>query len=408
MGKTPGTARSAACPECREARSADRPRSRSGGVPAMSQAGPSASLGHHRLTLENVSAKSDTPATWGDLVVEWKEYVREKSTQNLVFVGDGEDNHDEIMTAPYSHRFTQEYTKMQYAKIQDFIRGALGEYEDPHLVFLTFSASTTTPTGDPRPPIDHMNEVVDTWGEGVYYELNQVMDGARKSDPWEPREDWEYLYILEPTTNEGHVPGGYAHAHAAIVVDGPVESHRFESVIDRHITEAPNATAQAHEFEDAIEVKEAESLNNPGAYMFKYLGKSWDVDGMEDYEERFAALIFDQERQRFRPSNGAQRWMERDGEESEKGEWIFAGVATDEQTYELTEYEDLQDFAIAKGQGLRAWLRKRKASKTDSGTSVSLCSCGTVVHEVAMGVCPGCGRQVSTDRPPPEGEGVGG
>jgi len=332
----------------------------------MNQTQATAPLGNHRLTLEKIPAKTDSPATWGDMVAEWREYLREKKTQNLVFVGQGEDNANEIRVAPYSHRFQQEYTEMQYAKIQDFIRGALSEYTDPHLVFLTFSTSTTTPTGDPRPPIDHMNEVVDTWGNGVYYELNQVMDGSRKSDPWEPREKWEYLYILEPTTNKGHMPGGYAHAHAALVVDGEIDGRRFESVVDRHLVEAPNATAQAHEFEDAIEVKQAEELGNPGAYMFKYLGKSWDVSGMADYEERFAALLFDQGRQRFRASNGAQRWLQRDEDDSESGDWMFAGVASDEQAEELRDYEDYEDFLVATGPnvtGLRTYLQEEDAKR---------------------------------------------
>lgn len=314
--------------------------------------------------VNQVPLSSDSPASWADAVATWESYKTEKKTENLVFVGTGEENHDEIRVAPYSHRFQQRYTQMQYGKIQGFIKGALSEYEDPYLVILTFSTSTTTPAGQLRPPIDHMDELLGTWGDGVYYELQRVMAGDRKRDPWEPREDWEYLYILEPTTDEGMVPGGYAHAHVGIVVDGAVEDLRFESVLDRHIQEAPNATGDAHELEDAIEVKKAEDLGNPGAYLFKYLGKSWNLEQMEDYERRFAALLFDQGRQRFRASNGAQRWMQRDEEDSEAGEWMFAGVATDEQAEQLREFEDYEDFMIATGQdvtGLRAWLQEEHA-----------------------------------------------
>jgi DNA-binding PucR family transcriptional regulator len=87
---------------------------------------------------------------------------------------------------------------------------------------------------------------------------------------------------------------------------------------------------------------------------------------MEDYEERFAGLLFDQGRQRFRASNGAQRWMQRDGAESEVGEWMFAGVASDKQARELREYDGYEDFLIATGPevtGLRAYLQEEDAKR---------------------------------------------
>ena len=310
-------------------------------------------LGYHRLTLEKLPVREGNRTTWSDLVRNWRRYVAEKAGQYLVFVGDGLANYEEILSVPYSHRFTQEYIRMQYAQIQQFTRGALDEYDDPYFVFLTFSTSTTDATGEPRPPLDHMDEVVSTWNDGVYYELCQVMDGSRKRDPWESRE-WEYLYILEPTTDAGYVPGGYAHAHAGIVVDGPVEAARFESVIDRHLEAAPNATGDAHEFDDAIVVKPATSLENPGAYMFKYLGKSWDVGSMEDYEERFAALLHETGRQRFRRSNGASRWLEDRDDEGE--DWVYVGIANEEKRGELEAYETAEDLRIDQERGVRAFL----------------------------------------------------
>lgn len=385
--------------------------------------GPTAAaLGYHRLTLENVPVRQNSPATWGDSVRTWEDYVADKERERLVFVGDGPENYNEILIAPYSHRFRQGYTAMQYAKIQGFIRGALSEYEDPYLVFLTFSTSTLQANDPrppalrdeqpeppyPRPPVDHMDELLSTWGDGVYYELNQVMEADRKRDPWISRPDWEYLYILEPTTNEGRVDGGYPHAHAAVVVDGAVEPERFESVISRHLQEAPNATGDAHEFDDSIEVKRAESLGNPGAYLFKYLGKSWDVDEMADYEKRFAALLFDQGRQRFRASNGAQRWMQRDEDESGAGGWIFAGRATEEQARELRKFEDLDDFLIATNElGLRSWLNKhRPADETDDDEPKVV----RMTHEEFYAGGFERGRPMETagtspvgDRPPPRG-----
>ena len=330
---------------------------------AVSGAGPGAeaALGHHRLTLEKLPLREGNPATWGDSVANWESYLQEKAHEYLVFLGKAEDNRGEIMTAPYSHRFQQEYTEMQYAQIQDFTRGALAEYDDPYLAILTFSTTTTTPADDPRPPLDHLDELLAPWENGVYYELNRVMEGDRKRDPWEPRPEWEYVSILEPTTEDGDGPSGYAHQHVGIVVDGAVEAERFESVIDRHLAECPGALGYAHEMSDAVEVKAAEDLNNPGAYLFKYLGKSWDVTEMEEYERRFAALLFEEGRQRFRASNGAQRWMQRDEEESESGRWRFAGIANGELCDRLREFDDYGDFLIATNAGgLRSWLSRHR------------------------------------------------
>lgn len=186
------------------------------------------------------------------------------------------------------------------------------------------------------------------------------MDAGRAANNWHSRPEWEYPYILEPTTNNGRIPGGNAHGHVELVVEGAVEAEQFESVItSRHLMEAPNAKGDAHVFEDCIEIKWTEELGNPGAYMFKYLGKSWNRKDMEDYEKRFAALIFDQERQRFRASNGAQRWMQRNDDESSKSEWIFAGVANDQQARRVSRFDEYQDFRIATRGGVRTNLQRR-------------------------------------------------
>ena len=321
----------------------------------------SGSLGYHRVSLRNVSLSERSAATWGDAVAAWEQYVREKEDQMLVFI-----NRDtgEFSAGMYSHRFRQSYTKMQYAKIQGFCRGALEAYDDPHLAILTLSNSSLKPNGEPKPPIDHLEELLGSWPK-VYRELVAVMNGERASDPWGARE-WEYLWILEPHTDEGRVPGGYGHVHVGIVADGDLEPERFESVISKHLLECEGARGDAHELESAIDVRPASELNNPGAYLFKYLGESWDVEGMEDYERRFAALLRETGRRRLRASNGAQDWMKREGEAS--GDYIFAGVGRADAVAKLLEdYEDVEDFRIATGMGVREWLNGRTSRELETG-----------------------------------------
>lgn len=55
-----------------------------------------------------------------------------------------------------------------------------------------------------------------------------------------------------------------------------------------------------------------------------------------------------------------------DEEESEAGEWMFAGVASDEQARELWKYDDYEDFLVATGPevtGLRTYLQKEGAKR---------------------------------------------
>jgi hypothetical protein len=311
-------------------------------------------------------------ATWGQAVQEWRSYCLEKQDENLFFLGDSSENRDEILVSDYTHRWTDAYTKRQYAKIQSFIRGAFSEYEDPHLVFITRSCSTTDDAGNPRSPIVHLNELIDAWSDGVRYELDKVMGAKRKKDQYHgfAPDEWEYLRILEPTTEDGYGPSGYAHEHTCIVVDGDPGEQRFHSVLEKHVEKAETARLDAHEFEDTIEVREHGELENPGAYVFKYLGKTWQTGEMEEYEERFAALLKETGRRRFQPSDGAQRWMQPDEDESESGDWVFAGIGTDRQAQELQQFNDYRDFLIATGaDGLRSWLAERRGVGLDRDRS---------------------------------------
>ena len=54
--------------------------------------------------------------------------------------------------------------KKQYAKMKAFERGAEEDYgEDLTTVLLTLTASTTDADGEPRPPVEHMRDVLEPW-----------------------------------------------------------------------------------------------------------------------------------------------------------------------------------------------------------------------------------------------------
>jgi len=303
--------------------------------------------------------------TWGDLKAQWENYVREKMDERLVFEDTRED---EFLAAQYSHRFTAEYSKMTYARIKDFERGMFADYDDPTLVFLTMTTSTTTSTGRPRCPFGVLDEVLDSWSDGVRYELNKSMSAGRKKDTYHgfDADEWEYLRILEPTTENGYGPSGYPHQHVVVVVDGDVTQERFESVIDKHLEKAPNALGRAHEFDTTIKIMDGEELTNVGAYIFKYLGKTYETGELEEYEERFNALLWETGRRRIQPSDGAQKWMQRDDEETvETDRFQFVGVGDIERVQELQEYDSAETFRVDKEMGVRAFLSGREGVGVD-------------------------------------------
>jgi hypothetical protein len=359
-----------------------------------------ASLGSHRLSVQispgdvGIGNTAVGSVVWDDLVVEWENYVREKMDERLVFVDTVEDD---FLVSPYSHRFTDEYSKMTYARIKDFERGMFEEYDDPSLVFLTFTTSTTTASGNPRCPFSVMDEIVDSWSSGVRYELDKSMKAERKKDTYPGFEsgEFEYLRILEPTTENGYGPSGYPHQHLVLAVDGDVERERFESVIEKHLDKAPNALGRAHEFDTAIEIMDGEELTNVGAYIFKYLGKTYESGELEEYERRFNALLWESGRRRIQPSDGAQKWMDRDTESSvEPGRFQFAGVGESEKATELLEYDSVSEFRLEKEMGVRAYLSGRESVGVDVERDVS----GEKVSDTVFIPPDVCGPQEHTIR----------
>jgi len=370
--------------------------------------GPSpAGLGSHRLSVQispsdvSIGASSAESVTWGDLKVQWENYVCEKMDERLVFEDTRED---EFLAAQYSHRFTTEYSKMTYARIKDFERGMFAEYDDPTLVFLTMTTSTTTSTGRPRCPFGVLDEIVDSWSDGVRYELSKSMGAERKKDTYHGfgGDEWEYLRILEPTTENGYGPSGYPHQHVVVVVDGDVTQERFESVIDKHLEKAPNALGRAHEFDTTIEMMDGGELTNVGAYIFKYLGKTYETGELEEYEERFNALLWETGRRRIQPSDGAQKWMQREDEEAvESDRFRFVGVGDIGRVEELQEYDSAETFRVDKEMGARAFLSGREGVGVEIDRETNDCT-----HEtVHQGQCIKCGVHVQdlvAGGPPPD------
>lgn len=297
---------------------------------------------------------ADGHARWCDAVRNHESYLNETDGKSLVFVGDGNENSGEMLFKPYTHRWTERYTKRQYARMQDFVRGTLEEYENPYIVILpALTASSVTPTGEYRPPIDHFRQLKHSWSRGVRYELAHSMNATREKDRY-PSREWEYLGIWEPTTDMGYTDGGYAHFHPVVVCDGKVGTERFRSVIEKHVEKCEWASPEAHDV-DEIDIRPLDELSNPAAYLFKYLGKSWNRSDSEPFQRRFDAILYETGYRRIQVSDGAQEWMRRESDGA-KEPWTFAGIGDESDLEELRTYQDAHEFRIANEMGVSTWL----------------------------------------------------
>jgi len=246
------------------------------------------------------------------------------------------------------NRFTPEYREMLYAKGQSLERSLREQWGRLlHTAMITLTASTTDGHGRPRPLVDHLLDLLESW-EAVRRALSRVLDGR----------EWEYLAILEPHKS------GHAHVHLGVFVKGPVVAEQFQPVLDAHVRNCPTAGEEAHQILDeggdefAVTVHRIaderngtlDGLENLGAYLAAYMAGEYGLEATEmpGHVRAFYATLWATGKQWFRPSNGAQQYMQPSTEGAEADadaggpDWVgdeweavaFApeGDVTDEET----------------------------------------------------------------------------
>jgi len=264
-------------------------------------------------------------------VYAWRDYIRDKDGMSAVF----ENVDGDRVKGSDPHRFDPEYADKQYAKLKDLERGVRNEYGQLlHTAMLTFTAASTDEAGDPLPPVDHLDELLSSWN-AIRRELDRVLGGHQ----------YERLAILEPHKS------GYIHVHMAVFVQGVIDRETFAPVIDAHVRNCDLAGRDAHDTGDrsTISVKrvgnerqENEEIANLGTYLAEYLGTYGDGEGPLDAPEHVQmsnAILWADERQRWRPSNGAQEFMAYDGpDDPEVSDWELVGIEDgDGEFYEVSQ-----------------------------------------------------------------------
>jgi len=266
--------------------------------------------------------------TWGEAVDRFDGWYEDQRSTKIVV----ENELEERAAFRTPNRFTPEYREMLYAKAQSLEKGLRERWGRLlHTGMLTLTCSTTDDDGRPRPPVEHLRDLLSSW-EAVRRALSRVLDGR----------EWEYLAILEPHAS------GHVHIHLGVFVKGPVVAEQFQPVLDAHLRNCETAGEDAHRIhpedpddDGVVSVRRvshpsrSDGVENLGAYLSAYMAGEYGAEATEmpEYVRGFYAAMWATGRQWFRPSNGAQELMkppEGDGEDEMLAEdWSLVGVAPD-------------------------------------------------------------------------------
>ena len=270
-----------------------------------------------------LNVHEERAGTWEAVTERWRDYIIDKRDVQTVF----EDVSGNRTKGSKPHRFAPEYSDKQYAKLKDLERGISQEYgKRLHTAMLTFTASSTDDGGRPLPPVDHLDDLLESW-DAIRRALDRALEGYR----------WERLAILEPHKS------GYLHVHMAVFVDGLVRPATFHPVIEAHVRNCDLAEWDAHDLDDdsTISVRHVggdrdddDSLDELAIYLAEYLGTYGD-DPLElpEHVQAANAILWATGRQRWRPSEGAQEYMRTEPREPDS-EWSLVGIEKDGEFYE--------------------------------------------------------------------------
>jgi hypothetical protein len=148
-----------------------------------------------KLREEAFERGTTRPRTWRNLVDGWRGWVARKQSEKIEF----QDDEGNVVRGGTTNRFQPAYREKQYAKFNDLERGVKRDYENLHTAILTFTASNRDEDRNLIPPVDHLAELLSSWGS-VRREIHRSLEDRY----------WEYLAVLEPHKS------GYAHLHVAV------------------------------------------------------------------------------------------------------------------------------------------------------------------------------------------------
>jgi hypothetical protein len=229
---------------------------------------------------QGTQVTATNPVTWVEAVERTLQRYEDtrRTTVNLEKGQPGEAEYAEFSVQSETRWFAS-YQKRYFAQLNGWLRELTGgerpsggecdgRFEDPHIALITRSASAV-PEGEYMGPVDHGNAIRDAW-EPTYHTLRNTL----RSLGYEMGEDWQYERRMEP--HKGERGGGtnwcYTHEHTVLVVDGEISAEDLKPVVEKHVEECDQASEDAHEVGEAVEVFSAEKMENLAAYVGSYCG----------------------------------------------------------------------------------------------------------------------------------------
>lgn len=239
------------------------------------------------------------------------QYIENKKNATLVLQ---ERESGDVQVLPYNHRWTEEYRTMMYAKLKAAERELeriFGDGPTP-VTMLSLTAHQRDENGDPRPPGIVLSDLLDGWDK-FRRVLNRATEGWRT----------EYIRVVEPHKS------GYPHLHIAVF--GKADHSLTEKVRDLWVEKYDIGGATAHESAVSVAQGRSAQVQNPAAYLMKYLGKTTVRQSGEQQQvvgyEAFAALLWVTGKRQFSVSAALSEAMKIPKlEGSDEGSWEFIGV----------------------------------------------------------------------------------
>ncbi|QSG09349.1 hypothetical protein [Halapricum desulfuricans] len=167
--------------------------------------------------------------TWGDVRDEFESYVWRQRKASSTW-------EDEKNVSPNSHRFTEQASKDRYGRTLGVDRAARDLWgNDLTTVFITRRARAFGENGQPQPPADHLDDLLDG-NHNVYRAYERHIEDVHGLT-------YARLSVLEPHAN------GYAHIHDALWVKDPdavLSDVDILPAVDAHLDAVEQARPRNH------------------------------------------------------------------------------------------------------------------------------------------------------------------
>jgi hypothetical protein len=263
-----------------------------------------------------------TVETVGETVEAHGDYLAEKENQMLVM---HDNEQGDLLVVPHTHRWDPQYRRRTYARLKAAERFVEKKYGQPvPSTMITLTAPHKDENGNYRPFEAVLDDLKEGWAKARHV-IKRETEGV----------DTEYLAVYEPHGT------GYPHLH--VLVFGVARPSLGEKVAD-YWTERYVDGASRDAQDVTVRRGRSAQLENPAAYLMKYLSKTLARDRGEEPTalesmpsiagyRGFSALMWATGKRAYSMSEGlteavAESAPEPDSEPDVDRDWEFIGTVS--------------------------------------------------------------------------------